>query len=176
MTRKQLLKYIESYDTLDNNSLVKLEELNSEYPYFNISRLLYLLNLKNLNDKRYDKTLNTTAAYLANRNQLKELISSYENNPESPNEQFRNLIDKFIKEEPSISKSTDKDYSSFEIHENDDSQLFDIATETLANIYWKQGNKKKSIKIYKELMLKFPEKSSYFAAQIEKIKKEETNN
>ena len=46
----------------------------------------------------------------------------------------------------------------------------DLATETLAQIYAGQGHFHRAIKIYQQLMLKFPEKSRYFAAQIEKLK------
>lgn len=45
-----------------------------------------------------------------------------------------------------------------------------IASETLADLLVLQGKKKKAIKMYKQLSLKFPEKSAYFAAQIEKLK------
>lgn len=43
-------------------------------------------------------------------------------------------------------------------------------TETLANIYAQQGYHKKAIGIFEKLSLKYPEKSTYFAGRIEKIK------
>lgn len=44
-----------------------------------------------------------------------------------------------------------------------------IASESLANIFLKQGKPKKAVKIYEQLILKYPEKKSYFAEQIEKL-------
>jgi hypothetical protein len=50
-------------------------------------------------------------------------------------------------------------------------QSDDIATETLAKLYRKQGKVLQAIKIYEKLSLKFPQKSDYFANQIQELKK-----
>ncbi|WP_439882988.1 hypothetical protein ACSX1A_07425 [Pontibacter sp. MBLB2868] len=44
-----------------------------------------------------------------------------------------------------------------------------MASENLASIFLKQGKVKKALKIYEQLILKNPEKKSYFAEQIEKL-------
>ena len=47
----------------------------------------------------------------------------------------------------------------------------DFCTETLAEIYADQGYPEQARQIYSRLCLRFPEKSAYFAALIEKLKK-----
>ncbi|GAB4252877.1 MAG: hypothetical protein Kow0027_17860 [Saprospiraceae bacterium] len=46
----------------------------------------------------------------------------------------------------------------------------DIATETLAAVLESQGHYQKAIAMYERLMLKYPEKSTFFAAKIEELK------
>jgi thioredoxin-like negative regulator of GroEL len=43
---------------------------------------------------------------------------------------------------------------------------FDIVTETLAKVYLEQGHYEKAKAAYKQLSLKYPQKSSLFASQI----------
>ena len=81
-----------------------------------------------------------------------------------------NIIDEFIKTNPKIAPvgtpSEHVDFSEKGTQENDG-----FITDSLAKIYLKQGNYTKAIFAYEKLILKYPEKSSYFAAQIEEIKK-----
>ena len=48
-----------------------------------------------------------------------------------------------------------------------------ICTETLAGIYLEQGYPQKAIDIYSQLIVRYPEKSVYFAALIDEINKKE---
>ncbi|HAD15068.1 MAG TPA: hypothetical protein DCF33_21810 [Saprospirales bacterium] len=47
----------------------------------------------------------------------------------------------------------------------------DVVSETLAKLYAKQGYRDKAAQMYARLALLFPEKSTYFAAEIDKLKK-----
>ena len=80
------------------------------------------------------------------------------------------LIDKFIKESPSIKRRTESDNMS-DLSKNSTSWDPDTASEYLAQIYLDQGNPRRAITIYEALSLKFPEKKSYFAGLIQEIKK-----
>jgi hypothetical protein len=81
------------------------------------------------------------------------------------------LIDKFIEANPRIEPSREKsDKPNIEISKLYTEETDGFVTETLARIYIGQGYYSKAIDIYEKLSLKFPEKSSYFASQIEKVK------
>ncbi len=82
------------------------------------------------------------------------------------------LIDKFLKEEPRIKVQKDLPDGQEDLSAPSTSEDPQLATETLANVYLKQGNKKKALDIYEKLCLKFPQKSSYFAKKIIEIKNE----
>jgi hypothetical protein len=83
------------------------------------------------------------------------------------------LIDQFIKAQPSISSMRDRaalapaeDLVSLKQGEFNDQ----IISETLVDILKMQGKKEKAIEVLKKLIWKFPQKKAYFAAQIEELK------
>ena len=85
------------------------------------------------------------------------------------------LIDKFIKANPKIqpikSEGSFQDLASAQMMSSES-----LMTETLARIYLEQKNYDKAIQAYKILSLKYPEKSGFFADQIQAIKEIQKQN
>jgi len=81
------------------------------------------------------------------------------------------IIERFIQEVPQIKpQSADKLDNENKARKSSEDQD-ELVTETLAQIYIDQMLYPKAIDTYRKLMLKFPEKSRYFAGQIEQLEK-----
>ncbi len=109
---------------------------------------------------------------------VQEIVEKQEKLPEikvkPPKEENKKaaLIEKFIETAPSMPKPRKDFYSATNMAHNSTIDKDDLVSETLAEIHLKQGNIQKAIKIYQRLCLIIPEKSTYFAARIENLKKE----
>ena len=83
------------------------------------------------------------------------------------------LKDNFFKTQVEIKKANRKTPSELRIQ--DEAQLslqpLDLVSQTMAILHEKQGNVSKAIEIYEKLIVLFPEKSSFFALQIENLRK-----
>lgn len=85
------------------------------------------------------------------------------------------LIDKFIEASPKISPIKNSPESNF-IRDFDKTDNSYLMTETLARVYLEQKKYQKAIQAYEILILKYPEKSSFFADRISDIKILQHNN
>ena len=77
------------------------------------------------------------------------------------------LINRFIEQNPTITPIS-KDKQSHAFTENSYNEK-ELMTETLAKVYLEQKKYNNAIKAYDILILKYPEKSGFFADQIKKI-------
>ncbi|MBC8486650.1 MAG: tetratricopeptide repeat protein [Bacteroidetes bacterium] len=192
---KQLLNSLQkAFSPLKDTEVISKKEISSaDIKPQVIDQKTNILDLTNLLKSEVNSLLlssglhDTGRQYLTLHNltdKLEGLLQQYstsietktkEDSPPKENNLKANedIIDKFIKEEPKISAPSKTEF--FNPVDTAKQSLVDnveIVSETLANIYYKQGNLAKAIKIYHKLSLLNPKKSSYFAAQIEKIKKE----
>ena len=229
---------------LGEDTLGELHQLVEKYPYFHTARLLYVLNLFVLHDKRFGEELRKASVCVPDRSVLFNMIegmnyniSSLEGNApimtEGDEERTVSLIDSFLSttvdhdnqqesdgsdNKPSLLDATN-DYASFLIRQDEEQaqqeqsrqdapklkgqELIDnfieltkgrqrveipdnespdfespeisdddaeIYTETMTNIYIKQGRYSQALEILKRICLNNPKKSAYFANQMKLLK------
>lgn len=124
----------------------------------------WLLKLKNQEEENIPKKSENKKAEITQKANLSTKKSNLD------------LIDSFIKKDYKASNPKPlikAESSSSNLTTSTLSEMIEdkeLITETLANIYTKQGNIKKAIEAYEYLQSKFPEKSSLFAARILELK------
>ena len=98
---------------------------------------------------------------------------------DAPNERERKnkLIEKFIQDKPKLTQKVASSKKKEDVLQPENIAITytqapeALMTETLAKVYLQQKNYTKAIKAYKILILKYPEKSGFFADQIRAVKK-----
>ena len=201
-SKSSLIKILKNPHKISESEAIFIDELVSEFPYFQAARAVQLKNHKNLESFQFEKILNETAVHTNDRGILFDFIeynSLYQNtskknsNTEKALEKTKSktfvnwleqvnlipidrsneslTIEKFISKKP---KPSIKNIEQPVIQDDKKNQEINkelLVTETLAKLYVEQENYDKAIQTYKILILKFPEKNSYFASAIKKIKK-----
>ncbi|MFL9830565.1 tetratricopeptide repeat protein [Flavobacterium sp. ARAG 55.4] len=103
-----------------------------------------------------------------------EKSTQFNSEEEALRKKKESIINKFIESNPKISAVKHGTPSiNIDINKEDTSSLM---TETLAKVYLEQKKYQKAIQAYEILILKYPEKSSFFADRISDIKILQQNN
>jgi hypothetical protein len=92
--------------------------------------------------------------------------------PSEPKEEKDDIIRRFLETRPSVSRPKKEFFNPVNMAKRSEQEDPELVTETLANIYWKQGSTEKAIAMFEKLILKYPGKRPYFAALIQKIRQE----
>jgi hypothetical protein len=107
-------------------------------------------------------------------NQQEEKVEEKKSTGKKSSKSQVELIEKFIQNEPQFGKQKDHGQDSEYLQEDLATKKLkyqdEFATETLAALLFKQKKYERALDIYEKLSLKFPEKRTYFALQIQKIK------
>ena len=82
MNKKNFIKILQNPDNLTKKELSFLDEINREFPYFQISKAIYLKSLKENDDIKFKKFLRYTAAYSRDRKILFDFINKSQNQNE----------------------------------------------------------------------------------------------
>ena len=165
----------------ENEDIKFKKHLKSTAIYSRDRKILFdfIKNIQNQNDKVFFNKNEITSALVENK--ISDSIEISEQNSFVDWLKLSNLkpidrsketqaVDKFISKKPKIRIEANETQSDND--KNDDlANQSGFMTETLAKLYLNQKNYEKAIQSYKILILKFPEKNSYFADQIKKIKK-----
>ncbi len=183
---------------LNHETAAELKSVVDKFPWFYLGWMLYLKNLKQIESPEFGAALKKVAVLTPNRKMLFNFIhadsqkkadkTEIENSAdvldefETQENAGNPLIDNFLLSEPGALRTNQSNTENDEfenrnnIIEKSDAEDHELITETLANIYYQQKNYEKALAAYKKLSLKYPEKSIYFATQIEEIEKLKNTN
>lgn len=126
-------------------------------------------------EKQVEESIKQSSVKQIEESNIIEEINSYREPDLSDNPTREEVRKRFLKIEPPETPNSDADAEGDTIEtviKRSATSDFKIVTETMAQIYLKQGNKDKALQIYHQLLADNPKKSVYFADRIRELEQE----
>lgn len=105
MKKTDFFDLVEQPGLLNEATLPLLNEIVGEFPWFQSARMLLVKNLHLLDDMRFNGELKHSAAYIANRKRLYELINQQYHKQKSVNEEINIIAEKNDKVTDQVAKT-----------------------------------------------------------------------
>ncbi|RPG58188.1 MAG: hypothetical protein CBD95_002400 [Flavobacteriales bacterium TMED235] len=195
-SRIEILKKLENIKSLEKKDQQLFKKLAKKYPFFIPFKIINLILSKKYNNLDYDKNLEICATQISDRTYLYEIVQNGVLNENQKFEILKDLKEKshdnkksFIEwiktakpltENEKLNSKPDILFNLFkEVSESKRKvkkiKKEDYMTQTLAELYIEQKKFKEALKAYEILSLKYPEKISLFANQINFLRKKLNN-
>ena len=126
-------------------------------------------------EKQVEESIKQSGVKQVEKSNIIEEINSYREPDLSENPTREEVRKRFLRIEPPETPNSETETESAEIEtviKRSATSDFKIVTETMAQIYLKQGNKDKALQIYRQLLADNPKKSVYFADRIRELEQE----
>lgn len=167
---KPQLTFLDWLENIEQKDITEEEQINEE----TIDDISEEIEQVNKAEEKYDPVSWAEIAYE---------IQAFVKHPEETNktteklskEKVDDILDNFIKKNPSISKPKAEFYKPENMARKSEDFHAEVVSETLANLFYKQGLLHKALEMYEKLLLQSPIKKDIFAANIKKIKEELIN-
>lgn len=96
MTKSEFIRILRDPSLMSKEHSFDLEDVVSDFPFFQAARVLYLKGLKSQNSFRYNQSLKTTAVYTNERSVLFAFISSNDYNLPSQQKNEQQIINDIV--------------------------------------------------------------------------------
>ncbi|MEE0983167.1 MAG: tetratricopeptide repeat protein [Bacteroidales bacterium] len=126
-------------------------------------------------EKQVEESIKQSGVKQVEESNIIEEINTYREPVLSENPTREEVRKRFLRIEPPETPNSETETESAEIEtviKRSATSDFKIVTETMAQIYLKQGNKDKALQIYRQLLADNPKKSVYFADRIRELEQE----
>ena len=173
MKNIQINNYFESFPVEPEEQMKILENYHRKYPASHFVTFFYLKMLQERYPPNYEVLKSKLLLSIPNRKGFHECKLEYFTAPEfaeNESDEIAILATQLQQNIPKIKFNPDKHNADINLAELGEIEDIEFISETLAMVYADQGYTGKATQMIKKLMLLYPEKNTYFAALIEKIK------